>query len=374
MKREYIFTFIIVAIYAFANRLLSFFLPLHFKEIGFSGMEIGLFYSAFALAGLVSAFHSGLLNDRIDSRKMILLGLLLVVAYLVGLSLSQTFIGVIIFMFMGGLGNRIFSLSTDSYILKKVKERKGFNFGLYDAFKSLAAAIAIFIGGRLLFNFEMSFLLAVSGGIIFLSIPLLLKMPKTHIKFQKLNLYISDIKNRRSIIFLILVFIFTLHWGVESTLYALFLENNLGLNIMQMGVFMSFPVALLATTAVYLGTRVDKAMSFKELMFIAFILSGFGLTMMALFSNVYISFIFRLIHEMGDGAFVVFMFMGASSYFPKERMGGNYGSVMLVTIISWMISTLIFSPVGEVYGYHIPHIIVGTLIFFAGFMVFLFKK
>ncbi len=374
MKKAFLFTFIIVAISAFATRMLSFFLPLYFDELGFNGFEIGVFFSAMAVAGLVIAFPSGILNDRLDSRILILVGILLTALHLFGLSLSKSFIPVLIFMFIYGIGDRLFKLSTDSYILKKVIDRKGFRYGLYDGIRCIAAAIGIFIGGNLLFNFKISLLLSVAGLIILLSIPLLRFLPKTDISFQKLNLYISDIMHRRTLIFLSLLFIFTLHWGVESTVYSLFLQENLGLTTAQMGLFMSLPIIGLGAFAIYIGNKYDKGLSLKKLFFLAFMLSGFGLAMMAITNNVYLSFFFRVIHELGDGAFVVFMFVGASSYFPKVRMGGGYGFVMLVTVISAMVSSLIFSPVGDIFGYHIPHIIVGALVFLAGFFVFLFRR
>ena len=374
MKKEYLFTFILVAVYVFANRLLTFYFPLHFDSLGFNGFEIGVFFSLYAVAGLVIALPSGLLNDRLDSKILIFVGILFAAGYLLGLSFATSFILIAFFMFIGGIGDRIFSLSTDSYILKKVNFRKGFRFALYDAIKCFSAASALFIGGRLLFNFKMGVLLGITGALLVLVIPLIKFLPKTKISFQKLNLYVSDIINRRTIIFLSLLFIFTLHWGVEKTVYSLFLRDNLGLNISQMGLFMSIPVIGLGLFSIYIGNKFDKGLSLNKVLFTAFMLSGFGLTMMALSTNVYISFLFRIIHELGDGAFVVFMFVGVSSYFPKSRIGGNYGFVMLVTVLSSMIGSLVFSPIGDVYGYQVPHIIVGTLIFLSGFMVFLFKK
>jgi MFS family permease len=365
---------ITVAIFAFSTRLLSFFLPLHFDNLGFSGFEIGLFFAVFAFAGILSAFHTGLWNDRLDSRKLMIIGIILFSVYLFTLSLTNSLIIILIAFFLGGLGNRIFSLSSDSYILKNVNKRKGFKLGLYDAIKCFSAATAILIAGYLLIKFNFSKMLLFSALIILIPILIIYFLPKTEVSFQEIKLYVKDILHRRTLIFLSLLFIFTLHWGVETTSYTLFLKNNLNLSTLQMGLFMAPPVFGLGLFAMFIGNKYDKGLSHKNIFLIAFLLSGFGLFMMALFNNPYISFIFRIIHELGDGAFAIFMLVGTSNYFPKARLGGGYGFVMLTVVISQMLGSLIFSPIGQIYGYHIPHLIIGALIFGAGFFVFMFKK
>jgi MFS family permease len=374
MKSYFNKILIIVAIFAFSTRLLSFFLPLHFDNLGFSGFEIGLFFAVFALAGIVSAFHTGLWNDRFDSRRLMIIGVVFFSIYLFTLSLTTSLILICIAFFIGGLGNRIFGLSADSYILKNVDKRKGFKLGFYDAIRSFSASIAILIAGYMLITFNFSNMLLISALIILIPIVIISFLPKTQVSFQEIKLYVKDIMHRRTIIFLSLLFIFTLHWGVETTSYTLFLKNNLGLSTLQMGLFMAPPIIGLGLFAIFIGNKYDKGLSHKNIFFIAFLLSGFGLFMMALFSDPYISFIFRIIHELGDGAFVVFMLVGTSEYFPKARLGGGYGFVMLTMVVSQMLGSLIFSPLGQFYGYHIPHLIAGLLIFLAGFFVFMFRK
>ena len=235
-------------------------------------------------------------------------------------------------------------------------------------------AVSKFSAGFLLTFFLFNEVLFFLGLFILISIIIIYYLPKTKISFQKVNLYFNDIKHKRTIIFLILLFIFTLHWGVENTTYSLFLKNNLNLSMVEIGLYMSIPIIFLSLFAVLIGHWYDNGLTHKKIFFIAFILSGFGLFMMALFNDPFISFIFRVIHEIGDGAFIIFMLIGTSSYFPKARIGGGYGFVTLTLVISQMVGALIFSPIGQAYGYHVPHLIVGALIFFSGFLVFLIKK
>jgi MFS family permease len=367
--------YVIAWIYSFAVRGINFYLPIHFDEIGLSGFQIGVIYSMLSLAGLISAFHVGVLNDRVKTRTTATIGLFVVLAFYLGLSVSPDFAFLLALFFLFGIGHRIFSLSTDSSVLKNVKKEKGFNFGLYDGMKSFFGASAMLLFGILLQSIGFNVSLLLIAGILIVTVFLVWWIPSVKLHVDPIAMYIKDALNRRTLIFLSMIFIMTLHWGVENTVYTLFLRENLGLSLSQTGFFISIPIIILAAFAIIFGREFDKGkLSEKKLLFLSFIISGFGLVMMAFMTKPILAFIFRVIHEIGDGAFVIFMFVGASSYFPKRRMGGNYGTLILVTVIAQMIGSMIFSPMGDILGYDVPQIIVGLFILLAGFLVFLFKK
>ena len=58
--------------------------PLHFMELGFDGLAIGLIVSLYAAAPIVFAFPTGWTNDRLSMKKVIL-GALLLISSLVAL-------------------------------------------------------------------------------------------------------------------------------------------------------------------------------------------------------------------------------------------------------------------------------------------------
>jgi len=58
--------------------------PLHFMELGFDGLAIGLIVSLYAAAPIVFAFPTGWTNDSLSMKKVIL-GALLLISSLVAL-------------------------------------------------------------------------------------------------------------------------------------------------------------------------------------------------------------------------------------------------------------------------------------------------
>jgi len=370
----FFFAYLVVAITIFLNGILVFYLPIHLDNLGFTGFQIGLLFAVSVITGLLFIFHIGIFIDRISPRRMSALGLLLIGIYLLGFSFTSLFSIILFLFFLSGFGYNVFMLTMDSFTLKKVRNSIGKRFGVYSAIRNIPFGIGMLIGGYLLFLLDFNLLLKITGIITLLIISLVCFIPDTKKSFESVGAYLKDFLNLRVILFSLLLFIFTLHWGVELVAYGLFLKENLKLNFIQMGWYMSMPLFFLGFTAIFLGKRFDRGLSAKKLLLISFLLSGFGFALMAMTTNPFISFFFRIIHDIGDGAFAVFVFTGVASYFTKCRMGGNYGLITLMTIIGRFIGALIFSPIGSAYGYQWPHIICGSIIVVAGLFILLFKK
>ena len=73
------------------------------------------------------------------------------------------------------------------------------------------------------------------------------------------------------------------------------------------------------------------------------------------------SFFFRLIHGVGDALIFVIFFLGIFRLFRIERMGGNTGLMNMTTMLGMVAGSLIYSPIGESYGYGVPIWISGVL-------------
>lgn len=71
---------------------------------------------------------------------LIFAGLLMLMAHYIGLAHTTSFLPVALFLFLGGLGNNISETSISSFVLKKVKGKKGKEFSLYTATNFLGVA------------------------------------------------------------------------------------------------------------------------------------------------------------------------------------------------------------------------------------------
>lgn len=370
----FFFAYLLVAITTLLNGLIFFYVPIYLNNIGLSGFQIGVLFGLSVIVGLFFVFHIGVFTDRVSPRKMAALGLLLTSIYFIGFSQTTSFSILLLLFLLSGVGFYIFALTMDSFILKKVNHSVGKTFGRYSAIRSIPYAAGVLFGGYLLFLLDFNIVFLIVGFLTLCSIGLVLYIPDTKKSFESLGTYIKDFLNPRVLFFSILLLIFTLHWGVESVTYSLFLKHNLGLNIIQIGWYISVPIVFLGISSIFLGKRFDKDFSTKKLLLVSFLVSGFGFALMAMTTNPWLSVFFRIIHEIGDGAFSLFLLIGAKTFFTRYRIGGNYGLITLVTVIGRFLGSVIFSPIGSAYGYQWPHIISGLLIFVSGLFIFFFKK
>jgi MFS family permease len=358
---------------AFAGAMLTFFFPLFFKEqLGLSGAQIGLLYALGSATGFLTILPIGFINDKLHCRRLVISGLVLsFVSYLI-LPYVTSFQGVVA-AFMGlSLGFTLFVISIES-LLHKVREseNRGSYYGAYNAIRSLGVAMGMVAGGIILtqLNFETVFNInaVIYGAMIFLA----LFLPPTNLGKVQFAEYKKDILNSNVLIFLFILFMFALHFGAENTSYGLFLQENLHLSKFHMGLYMAGELIAIVLTSIFLGKAVDKKkISILTTFIVGIALSGLTHIFMTI-PIVWLSFAIRLIHGVGDGAMFVFIFIGISKFFEKERVGGNKGIVDFIIKVGIIVGALIFGPLGEMSGYHLPLIysgileVLGLLIFLA---------
>ena len=105
MRKSIILPTSVLSIKNFLVNSIVFFLPIYFANIGFSGLQIGILLSVFAVTSLFSSFLAGLFSDRYPIKYISVFSFFLLMIYLFGLSSSVNFFVVLILFFIGGLGN-----------------------------------------------------------------------------------------------------------------------------------------------------------------------------------------------------------------------------------------------------------------------------
>jgi hypothetical protein len=339
---------------------------------GFSGLQIGIFFSSATLTGLLFVFAIGIITDRVKPWILVGLGIVLRAIFFGGVSLTSSFPLVLLLFVTGGLGLNIFEVSMDSFALKKT--HSGTSLSRFAFVKSLAAGVSFVAGGALLLYFPFSSVLRLIGLIMLLSSGIVMLLPDVERKRSATSLYFRDMLSPSVMVFAALLFVFSMHWGIEDVAYSLFLKHSFGLNMLQMGLFMGIPIIFLAISATLAGRLFDRGLHASSLMLIAFVLSGLGLAGMGLAPSTPLALLARILHEAGDGFFIIFLLMGVKSLFVHERIGGDYGLIALVTISGRMIGSLVFSPMGAAWGYNVPHIAGGIIILLFVWPIFLFQK
>jgi len=172
--------------------------------------------------------------------------------------------------------------------------------------------------------------------------------------------YKKDIFRPKVLFLLVIVFLFAIHFGAESTSYGLFLEKTLGLPKKFIGLYMGSAIFLMGIWSVIFSKMLEK-IRVKSLLFTGLILSSLGHILMTVQDPIY-SFIFRTLHEAGDAAMFVFFAYGITKLFNLERMGGNTGVITFTTIIGATIGSFTFGPMGAKFGYNVPLVATGIVV------------
>jgi MFS family permease len=354
--------FIIHSAFSFVNNFSFFFIPIYFLQQGFSGREIGVLFMISLVMGLLSSFYIGILTDRVGARKCIHFGLILLVLFYLGLNQAKTFWFYLALFLVCGLGTNIVRVTVNAYYLKMIREeRQGKQMGFFNFLYQFGMGIGILAGTFMLVRIGFRDVFTLSAFMVIPLIAVSFQLAPHALVFSPAKIYLDDLKETKTALFSLILFVFAFHWGVETTCYSPYLMQEMGLSTTVAGIFIALPIFLLALSTYYFGVYTDKSYSSLKLLKISMVLSGAGMVLFVSFKNIYWAFLFRLVHEIGDAAFTIFTFQGFSRLFSKERMGGNTGQMILLMILGQAIGSFIFSWIGGDYGYQLAHILAGFL-------------
>jgi MFS family permease len=349
--------------YALLTSFATLLLPVYLKgDLHFSGAQIGMLYGAYGVTALVAVFPSGLSTDAARPRNILLAATALTVLAAVGIGLSRTFVPYLACFLFFGLAGHAVKIASEAVIYKTHDAaRTGEVFGAYQATRMTAYAVALLGTGYLVERIGFPKTIFVFAAIL-ASVALTSRaLPDVPVAWSRLSLYGKDFRRPDVLVFATWLFLFTSHWGAETTSYALFVRTNLGLSPHRIGWFMAGEFVTFAATAWFLGKRHDRGGDLGRILLTGLLASGVGHVGMT-YPWVPSSYAFRLLHGVGDGCIAVVMYVGVARLFLRERIGGNTGLINLVTMAGVLAGSLIYGPVGERFGYHVPFVASGLLL------------
>ncbi len=366
----------LVSLLAFFRRaplyITYFYFPLIFLDFGFNGWQIGILFSLFTVTALLFTLPTGITNDIFSIKKLIISGFVILFGFYFSLSLTKNFFIYLLLFFIGGLGVNITETSLNSLILKIKTDKLGKKIGIFSSFAYFGIVIGTLLGGFLLTSYN-TFTIFRTTSYFFLLLALIsLLIPKTKtVKFELLH-YKKDLLRKTVLLFIFVLFLYSIHWGAEAVALSPFLEKNLGLNKIGIGIYMAISVTFLCFATYITGVKTDKKLDVKKALYLGLILSGTCHILMT-YPNLFSSILFRIIHEVGDGIVQVLMFIGITRLFHIDRIGGSASFVLTVMITGQFLGSLIFGQIGYKLGYHIPLILSGILTLTA-FLLALYQR
>lgn len=353
---------ILLGTYTVTTAIMYFFIVVFFKEeLRFSAVQIGILFSLQAVTGILASFPAGMGNDRFSSRMLIAGGLLSQAVCFFLMSIITSFLTFAVVFTSWSLFSWIFRLSIDVYFLKTDdKDAIGRRIGFFQAWRFIGMTAGTVFAGYLVsgLDFKMSFR---TIGLICLGLSFFAGlMPATSTTLVRLADYRADFVNKRVLLFAAWMLLFATHWGAEQTSYGLFLRKDLDLSFSGMGLYISSEYIVIVLSLIFLGGAIGKKENFRKIAIWGLAASGLGHMGMVI-KPVYVSLIFRMIHGFGDGLIILVQYYGISRLFSLEHLGGNTGLISLVLMIGYCIGAMIYSPIGETFGYGHPLWISGLL-------------
>jgi MFS family permease len=334
-----------------------FYLAIILKEFRFSGWDIGILLAMYSLTPLLISVPAGIMNDRIDSRVLISISCIGNGLFFAGLIFTKSFLPLLILFLLGGASNNFLFVSLQALALKITgEEKKGEKLGAFQGYAFMAYAMGLLAGGWLM-TAGFSMQLLICGAALY-GVLALYSMSLETTMLVNINAleYIKDFRSRDVIIFCLIYSVFAFHWGSEASSLSLFLAGQFSFSKYQIGLFMALPICFLGLSAVITGRIADlNRVDPRKFIVTAFLMSGLGQLLMVV-PEVHISMLMRIIHEAGDGIAGLFFAIGLTRLFESSKLGGLSSMATFTNILASSLGALIFSRIGELYGYQYPMI------------------
>ncbi len=345
-----------------ATAVTFFYLAIYFKEnLGFSGAEIGVLFSVHAVTGLLVTLPAGLANDRLNSRTLVAVSLVFHAVSLAGMAVVRSFWPFVGVYLVWGLASGLFRLSLDVQVLKTdTGERTGSRIGLYQACRFGGMGIGLLLTGYVLSRHEFEDLLVMAAAACLALVLPAFRLAPTRVGRVRWSDYRADMRDPRVLFFAGWLFLFASHWGAEATAYGLFLRENLHLSMSGIGRYMSGEFVAITLTLLLFGRHLRDARVMRAFAVAGLVASGIGQGG-TVFEPLAVSVAFRSLHGVGDGLMFLVLYFGIARLFAAERLGGNTGFISMATMLGYVVGSLIYGPLGEQCGYHLPLAISGAI-------------
>ncbi|MGZ7064772.1 MAG: MFS transporter [Candidatus Aminicenantales bacterium] len=336
--------------------------PLHFLKLGFSGLQIGIIVMCFSFAPIVFSFPTGWMNDRFSMKTVILSALLAQGGLFLLISLTRSAGPMAAVFLLVGIANNALDVSANSLYYKDDTDRNpNRKFGVYNFWLAIGPPIGLLIGGALSFYSGYRTLLAVFA--VFTAFAAMALRGFGGDKFSVVTIreYRSSVFRKKTMAFSAFLFILAIHWGVEGTVYSPFLRARFGLNDFEVAAYMALAYLALASGSLAVSRLSFRPERNRALLLVGIALSGLGLMAM-IQTDVRLSFLFRFVHEAGDGLMGALVLLTISRLFERRLIGGSAGILMTFQTMGLMTGALVFSSVGFRAGLQYPFYIAGALL------------
>ncbi len=339
-----------------------FLIPLHFLKMGFNGWQIGATSALYAFAPLLFSFPTGWANDRFSIKEIIHGALALQSLGLLLLGRVHQFVPAALTFLLLGITNNALDVSINNLYYKDPSEpNPNKKYSRLVFWSSLGSACGPLLAGWVVSSSGFPAMFAVFAALLLLLQPAV--RPLNHVRFGlvPLRVYKANLLRKNTVLFSIMIFVVGLHWGVEGTVYSPFLKQYFNLSTFALSLYITLSLLALAFSSFLVGwIKFDLRIN-KRLFLLSLVLSGAGLALMVN-PVLPLSFLFRIVHEIGDGLLGALVVLFISRLFERESIGGSSALLLTVMTFGHMVGALAFSSLGFHVGLKYPFIAGGLLL------------
>jgi len=338
------------------------YITIYWIDMGFSHLQVGLLISVFPLVSLLLMIPFGIFVDRLSPKKLIIASQFIFALSIVGLLTAHDFWSTMLMLGIGGTGNALFSNALSALFYKTLGDKiRGLKLGFFTAGILVGYGLGSLLGGYLLSAFDMNaiFLFSLAGAAPMVILSLLLPdVPGARVKISD---YRADISNRSVLIFVILVFAFSLHAGAEQSSFSLFLNKEIKLDKESVGWIFFIHANVMALLSIISGFYADRVNSRGKGLaapyYVGIAISGIT-NILLIFTNSFGTVLAtRLTHAVGDSLTLVTRSLIVSNLFVSTRMGGNLATIQVTITLGTLFGSIIS---GAVPGYASGFFIAGA--------------
>jgi predicted MFS family arabinose efflux permease len=358
MRRVHVLNFV----RTMAVTTVAFLAPLRFLELGFDGVGIGLIVALFAAAPIVFSFPTGWLNDRVSMKAVVGAALLAMSAAFLALGIVRSVAPMAAVFLLLGVANNAFNVSINSLYFKDGTETDpNRKYGRYVGWLSLGPPAGLLLGSFVSRVAGFRTLLGIMAALTLVAAAAVRGLGEERFTAVSIRDYRFSVFNKRTLLFSAFLVLMALHWGTELTVYGPFLRTRLGLSDSGVALFMSGAYLALASAAFLVGRLKFDPVRNRRLFLAGMTLSGLGLILMTV-GDLRLSFLFRFIHEGGDGLMGAFAILTMSRLFETKTIGGSAGILLALQTTGHMAGSLLFSWMGFRAGLQVPMIVAGLVL------------
>ncbi len=322
------------------------YITIYWVDMGYSHLQVGILIAVFPLVSLALMIPFGVFVDRISPKKLILASQFIFAVSIAGLMMTQDFWLTMLLLAVGGAGNALFNNALPALFYKTLGSSiRGLKLGFFTAGILVGYGLGSLLGGYIYTDFDMNaiFLFALLGTVPMLLLCLFLAdVPGTRIKLSD---YRADLSSKSVLVFVILVFAFSLHAGAEQSSFSLFLNKDIRMDKESVGWLYFIHANVMAVLSIVSGYYADRVNSrgkgLATLYYVGIAVSGLTNIMLMFTTNFGNVLATRLTHAVGDSLTLVTRSLIVSNLFITTRMGGNLATVQTTVTLGTLCGAII---------------------------------